>query len=147
MRKLMAEIRDDVRRVEDHLISEGISVFPATASGDRARLLLLKIKPRLHRGAAVELTNSALKFGWHREQLRRARTVLVGMGLIKPALDGRFVCASPSPLARIDDLIREDFFNLRMLLEVAEAVSLITGKSKTQQRRSVSLASQPEHEG
>jgi hypothetical protein len=89
------------------------------------------IKPRLRRGAAVELTSSALKLGWHREHLRRARTILVRMGLIKSTPDGRFVCICTGLLAEMDEEIREQIYCMRLLRDAAAVYAEFITMSKT----------------
>lgn len=82
------------------------------------------------RGDAVEITNSALKLNWHREELRRARAVLISMDLLKPRADGRYVLGRLGPFGKIDELIRDEFFFLKLAEEAMIALSAIMGKSK-----------------
>lgn len=90
----------------------------------------------------VEITASALKLDWHREELRRARTILIEMGLIRPRADGRYVLGSLGPFAKIDELIRDQYLDLKLLEDVVLATGAIMAKSKTQERSSSSSASQ-----
>jgi hypothetical protein len=111
----MADSRSKIREIEANLTDQGIKLFPATKTGERAQLLWLRLKPQLLRGDAVETTVSALHLDLHREELKRARVVLVEMGLIKPRVDGRYVLGSLGPCGRIDELIRDEFLNLKLL--------------------------------
>ena len=42
-----------------------------------------------------------LKLDWHREELRRARTILMEMDLISPSVDGRYVLGRLGPFANV----------------------------------------------
>ena len=90
----------------------------------------------------MEITASALKLDWHREELRRAKTILVEMELIKPSADGRYVLGPLGPFSKIDELIRDEYFFLRLAHEAVVALSALTPKSKTQERPCPSSASQ-----
>ncbi len=124
-----------IRGVEADLHDQEIKLYPSTKTGERARSLWRKIKPRLLRRGAVEITTSVLRLKLHREELRRARTILVDMGLIKPTADGRFVLGPLGPHTRIDELIRDQFFDLKLLEGVVVGLSAIMQKSKTQGKR------------
>ena len=132
---VLAEAREMIRGVEADLHDQEIKLYPSTKTGERARSLWRKIKPRLLRGGAVEITTSVLRLKLHREELRRARTILVDMGLIKPTADGRFVLGPLGPHSRIDELIRDQFFDLKLLEGVVVGLSAIMQKSKTQGKR------------
>ena len=58
--------------------------------------------------------------------------ILVDMGLIKPTADGRFVLGPLGPHSRIDELIRDQFFDFKLLEGVVVELSAIMQKSKTQ---------------
>ncbi len=131
----IADSRDTVREIEADLHDQGIKLYPPTKNGERARSLWRKIKPRLLRGGAVEITTSVLRLKLHREELRRARTILIDMGLIKPRADGRYVLGPLGPHSRIDELIRDQFFDLKLLEGVVVGLSAIMQKSKTQGKR------------
>jgi hypothetical protein len=51
--------------------------------------------------------------------------VLVEMNLIKPRADGRYGLGSFGPCGRIDELIREQFFDLKLLEGVVVALRAI----------------------
>jgi hypothetical protein len=127
----VSQLRKAIGRAEADLLDQGVKLYPRTRTGERARSLWLQIKRRLLRGAAVEITASALGLAWHRQGLKRAREVLVEMGLIKPRADGCYVLGPLGPFSMIDKLIREQFFDLKLLEEVVVALSEITSKSKT----------------
>ena len=137
----MADPQAKIRKIEADLLDQDIKLFPATKTGERARLLWLRLKPQLLRGDAVETTVSALHLDLHREELKRARGVLVEMGLIKPRSDGRYILGSLGPCGRIDELIRDEFLNLKFLEGVVVALAAIT-KSKTRRKGSTRHASQ-----
>jgi len=126
----IAKSRAEIRDIGDDLLGQGVKLYPATETGRRARFIWQRIKSQLIRGGAVQVTVSALSLGLHREELRRAKMVLVEMGLIKPRGDGLYVLGSLGPCPRIDELIREDFFILKSVEEVVVALAAIT-KSKT----------------
>lgn len=134
----VAEVQAKTCEIEADLLDQGIEVYPATPTGDRARELWIKIRPELIRGGGVKVTISALGLGWHREQLKRARATLIDMGLIKPRTDGRYVLGPQRRHSRVDDLIREEFFALKLLVGVLIALEALAGKSKTQGKRSCS---------
>jgi hypothetical protein len=137
----IAEERKKIRRIETDLVDQGIKFFPATEPGGRARSLWNQIRPSLLRGGAVEITAFALGLKWHRQELKRARDILVEMALIRSREDGRFVLGRIGPFSAIDELIREEFFLLKILEGVAVAIAAIT-KSKTQKKRRRLVASQ-----
>ena len=113
-RPLMTVARDleKIREIEADLRDQDIKFYPPTTAGGRARTLWRLIKQRLLRGAAVEITTSALKLKWHREELRRARLILISMELIKPRADGRYVLGRLGPFGKIDELIRDQYLDL-----------------------------------
>lgn len=53
---------ETIRQIETSLLDQGIKLFPPTGSGERARSLWLQIKPRLLRGAPVDISISALNW-------------------------------------------------------------------------------------
>jgi hypothetical protein len=120
-----------MKKIEDDLRDQGVSLFPPSMDGARATYLWHRVKVPLVRGNAIEITKSALRLDWHREQLRRAKATLLRMGLIKPTRDGRFVCGTRGPLAETDDDIREQFFCMRLLQEAAKALGELFAMSKT----------------
>ena len=138
----LTEVQARHRKIEADLLDQKIRFYPPTTAGERARTLWRHIKGRLLRGAAVEITASSLKLDWHREELRRARTILISMELIKPRADGRYVLGPLGPFSMIDELIRDQYFDLKLLEDVVVALSAITGKSKTHERPRPSSASQ-----
>jgi len=138
----LSDMQKRFRKIETDLIEQGIKLYPPTTSGERARTLWRRIKEQLLRGAAVEVTASSLKLKWHREELRRARMVLIDMELIKSRADGRYVLGQLGPFSRIDELIRDQYFDLKLLEDVVIDIVAITRKSKTQERGSPSSASQ-----
>lgn len=138
----ISEMRDRFRKIEADLRDQNIKFYPHGRSGERARSLWRQIKQQLLRGAAVEITTSALKLDWHREELRRARAVLVEMELIKPREDGRYVLGQLGPFSKIDDLIRDEFLFLKLAEAAVVALSVIMPKSKTHKRPRPSPASQ-----
>ena len=142
MNAQIARSLQKIREIEADLHDQGIKLYPPTTAGERARTLWRLIKQRLLRGAAVEITASALKLYWHREELRRARAILIDMELIKPRADGRYVLGRLGPFSRIDELIRDQYLDLKLLEEVVVALDAITGKSKTHERPRPSSASQ-----
>ena len=64
------------------------------------------------------------------------------MELIKPRADGRYVLGQLGPFSRIDDLIRDQYLDLKLLEDVVLALSAIGGKSKTHERPRPSSTSQ-----
>ena len=130
------------REIEADLRDQGIKFYPTTTAGERARTLWRRIKQRLLRGTAAEITISALKLDWHREELRRAKMILIDMELIKPRADGRYMLGQLGPFGRIDDLIRDQYLDLKLLEDIVLALSAIGGKSKTHERPRSSRPSQ-----
>ena len=114
----LSAMQERHRKIEADLLDQKIKLYPASTAGERARSLWRHIKQRLLRGAAVEMTASALKLDWHREELRRARAILIGMELIKLRADGRYVLGRLGPFSRIDELIRDQYFDLKLLEDV-----------------------------
>ncbi len=141
----LSEMLERHRKIESDLLDQGIKLYPPTTAGERARTLWRHIKGQLLSGAAVEITASALRLDWHREELRRARMILIDMELIKPRADGRYVLGRLGPFSRIDELIRDQYLDLKLMEEVVVALSAITSiatKSKTHERPGPSSASQ-----
>ena len=136
-----SRIPRSLREIEADLHDQGIKTYPPTLAGERARMLWRLIRPLLLRGAAVEIRASALKLDWHREELRRAKAILIDMELIKPRADGRYVLGQLGPLSRIDELIRDEFFLLKLAEAAVVALSAIMPKSKTHERPRPSSAS------
>jgi hypothetical protein len=126
-----ADLREHVRQLEADLADQGVALYPNTAVGQRAHSLWCKIRPHLLRGGAVYVTCSTLNLGWHREELRRARNVLVQMGLIRPRVDGLYVLGRYD---RLDELARDQFLELQTLDSVMVGLSGLMAKSKTQKR-------------
>jgi hypothetical protein len=121
------------RKIEADLIDQGIKFYPPTTAGERARTLWRRIKRPLLRGASVEITVAALGLDWHREQLRRARMILKGMDLIELRADDRYVLGQLGPFAKIDELIRDQYLDLKLLEAVVMELSALMPKSKTHQ--------------
>jgi hypothetical protein len=138
----LSEIGKQTRKIKVDLLDQGIMLFPTTRTGERARSLWLQIKPRLLRGDAVEITTSALKLTCHREELKRARMILLDMGLIKPRDDGRYVLGRLGPFSKIDELLRDEFFFLKLAEAALIALRAIMPKSKTHETPRPSSASQ-----
>jgi hypothetical protein len=126
-----ADLREHVRQLEADLADQGVALFPNTAVGQRAYSLWYKIRPHLLRGGAVEITPSTLSLSWHRQQMKRARDLLVEMRLIRPRPDGRYVIGRYAPL---DELARERFLELKLLEGVLVALSGLMQESKTQKK-------------
>jgi hypothetical protein len=80
---------------------------------------------------AIEMTPSGLALDWHRQELKRARDILVEMGLIRQRADGRFVLGRHDP---IDELVRDQFLELQLIKGVAVALTGLMPKSKTRKR-------------
>jgi hypothetical protein len=138
----ISEIRDQIRKVEADLRDQGIKTYPAGTSGERARCLWLLIKQPLLRGVAVELNVSALSLDWHREELRRAKAILIDLELIRPSVDGRYLLGRLGPFSKIDELIRDEFFFLKLAEAVVVGLSCMMPKSKTHERPGAASASQ-----
>jgi hypothetical protein len=124
--RIISEMHERHRKIEADLVDQKIKFYPPTAAGERARTLWRRIKRPLVRGASVEITVVALGLDWHREELRRARMILIDMELIKPRADRRYVLGRLGPFSRIDELIREEFFWLKQLEVVVVAIAAIT---------------------
>ena len=127
-----ANSSETIRQIEASLLDQGIKLFPPTRSGESARYLWLQIKPYLLRGAPVDISISALNLDWHREELKRAKTILIEMELIKRRDDGRYVLGQLGPFSKIDELIRDQYFFLKLAEAVVLALGTILPKSKTQ---------------
>jgi hypothetical protein len=120
--------RDKIRHLEADLVDQGVTLFPNTRAGQHAQLLWRKIKQHLLRGGAVQITTSVLGLAWHREELKRAKQVLVEMGLIRRRTDGFYVLGRYDWL---DEEVRDRFLELKVLEEVMVALSSVMTKSKT----------------
>ena len=120
-----------VQQLEADLLGQGLSLFPATKAGIQAQRLWKKVKLDIGRGLAIEVTVSALGLDWHRQELKRARDILVEMGLIWQRADGRYVLGQYDQL---DELVRDKFLDLKLLEEVAVSLGRLMHKSKTQKR-------------
>jgi hypothetical protein len=129
--RTFSDMQRRFRHIEADLTDQGIKFYPPTTAGERARTLWRHVKQQLLRGAAVEITASALRLDWHREELRRAKSILIEMELIKPRVDGRYVIGRLGPFSKIDELIRDQYLDLKLLEDVVLALAAITGKSKT----------------
>lgn len=140
--KFCFETKEQLRKIEADLLDQNVKLYPATEAGERARTLWRRIKQQLLRGTAVDITASALKLNWHREELRRARAVLIDMELIKLRGDGRYVVGRLGPFSNIDELIRDEYLFLRLAHEAVVALSAPLPKSKTHKRPRQSSASQ-----
>jgi hypothetical protein len=138
--RFLTDTKKQLRKLEADLLDQGIKFYPGTKAGDRARTLWLLIKLRLLRGVPIRITISALGLDWHREELKRARSILVEMELIKRRDDGGYVLGPLGPYSRIDEVIREEFFVLKLLEDAVIAVCSIT-KSKTREEARPSQAS------
>lgn len=140
--RTLSDIQKWLRNIETDLAEQGIKLYPSTTAGERARTLWRRLKVPLLRGAAVEITISELKLDWHREELRRARAILIDMELIKLRGDSRYVVGRLGPFSKIDELILDEYFFLRLVQAAGVALSALMPKSKTHERRRSSPASQ-----
>jgi hypothetical protein len=102
----LTDLREKIRAVQTRLLDEGVRLFPSARAGHHAQLLWRKIKQHLLRGGAVQITASVLKMDWHREELRRARNVLIEMELIRRRSDGLYALGRYDWL---DEEVREQF--------------------------------------
>jgi hypothetical protein len=125
-------MRDKIHELEADLGDQGLKLFPNTRSGQHAYHLWRRIRHHLFRGGAVQITASVLKFHWHREEIRRARNVLIEMELIRRRTDGLYVLGRYDWL---DEEVREQFSDLKIVEEVLVALSSIVTKSKTHMPR------------
>lgn len=100
------ELCKQIRELEANLREQGITLFPLSRDGHRAHLLWQKINQHLFRGGAVQITAGVLNLAWHRQQLKRARQVLVEMELIKRRSDGLYVLGCYDSL---DEEVRQRF--------------------------------------
>jgi hypothetical protein len=116
----MNDLRDKIRELEADLQDQGLKLFPNTRAGHDAQVLWRRIKQHLFRGGAVQITASALRLSWHREELRRARNVLIGMELIKRRSDDLYVLGRYDQL---DALVRDRFLELRAVEAVMVALN------------------------
>jgi len=134
------ELRQAIRQAKADLLDQGLKLFPSTRTGHHAQLLWRKVKQHLFRGGAVQITTSSLKLGLHREELRRARNVLVDMELIKRRPDGLYVLGRYDWL---DEEVRDRFFDLMLVKSLLVSLSAFLPKSKIHTARARSRASQP----
>ena len=123
----VADTRDKIRHLEANLHEQGVKLFPNTRAGHHADLLWRKIKQHLFRRGAVQITTSALGLSWHREELRRARAVLIEMELIPQRADGLYLLGRYD---RIDELVRDSFLDLKAVEEVLVALSGVVSQVK-----------------
>jgi hypothetical protein len=126
-----ADLREQVKQLETDLADQGVALYPSTVVGQRAHALWCKIRPDLLRGGSVQITPSALGLTWHRQELKRAREVLVEMGLVRRRTDGLYLVGHCEPL---DDLARERFLEVKLVEGVLAALGGLMGKSKTRKR-------------
>jgi hypothetical protein len=133
-REALPELQESIRRIEADLVEQGVWLFPYSESGRRAYRLWHQIKQHLFRGGAVHITTSVLGLSWHREELKRARNVLIEMQLIKRRPDGLYVLGKYDWL---DEELRERFSELRVVEEVMITLSGLMNKVKTQMLPSV----------
>jgi hypothetical protein len=126
-----ADRRAEVRELEADLLNQGIKLFPTTKTGERARILWIRLRKHLLRGGSVEISPSALGLNWHRQEMKRVREVLVGMELIRPRSDGRYVLGRYD---RLDELSREAFMDVKLLEGVLVGLSSLMQESKTQKK-------------
>jgi hypothetical protein len=138
----LSDMRGEICKIKTDLRDQRIKLYPLTTAGERARTLWRRIKLALLRGAAVELTISALKLDWHREELRRAKSILIDMELIRPRVDGYYLLGRLGPYSKIDEVLRDEFFFLKLAEEVLLALNAIMPKSKTHERPGPPSASQ-----
>jgi len=132
---LKSECQELSRRIETDLVEQGVKLFPATKTGERARELWRQIKPDLLHGRAIEITRSALRLDLHREELKRARALLEEMSLIKPRSEGRYVLGDVGPCGAIDELIRDEFLNLKVLESLVILLASMGNNAKARQQR------------
>jgi hypothetical protein len=78
---------------------------------------------------------------WHREELKRARNVLIEMELIKRRQDGLYVLGRYD---RFDELVRDSVFDLMLVEAVLVGLSAFLPKSKTRVAKARLPASQPQ---
>jgi hypothetical protein len=126
-----AAVREKIKQLEADLADQGLKLFPNTRAGQRAHLLWCRIREPLIRGVGVQITASTLRLRWHRQELKRARDVLVEMRLIRTRADGLYVLGTYDP---VDELAREASLDLRLMEGVLGALGGLMGKSKTQKR-------------
>jgi hypothetical protein len=138
----LSDIRGRHRKIYADLLDQKIKLYHATTVGERARALWRLINQRLLHGEGVEITVSALKLDWHREELRRAKAVLADMQLIEERADGRYLLGPLGPFSKIDELIRDQHLDLKLLERAVVAIAAITAKSKTRRRRRPPASSQ-----
>jgi hypothetical protein len=123
----MTGLRDKIRELEADLRDQGLKLFPNTRAGYHAQVLWRKIKRHLFTGGALQITAGVLKLYWHREELRRARNVLVEMELIRRRTDGLYALGHYDWL---DEEVRDRFSELKVVEEVLAALSGIVNQVK-----------------
>lgn len=123
--------RETVKQVEADLLDQGIKLFPNTRGGEHAHVLWHRIREPLFRGAGVQIAASILGLRWHRQELKRARDILVEMELIRPRPDGLYELGRYD---RLDEEVRERFMELKAIEKVMVSFDGMTRKSKTRRR-------------
>lgn len=78
------------------------------------------MKQHLFRGGAVQITISVLGLEWHREELKRARNVLLEMDLIRLRSDGLYVLGRYDWL---DEEVHDRFLELKAIEQVMVALN------------------------
>jgi hypothetical protein len=124
-----AAVREKIKQVEADLADQGLALFPNTKAGEHARILWLRIRTHLLRGGSVDVKCSPLNLAWHRMEVKRARDILLQMGLVRPRPDGRYVLGRYD---RLDELSREAIMDVKLLEGVLVGLSGFLQKSKTQ---------------
>ena len=79
------------------------------------------------RGVAVQISLGVLKLDWHREELKRARNVLMEMELIKSRPDGLYLLGRYDWL---DEEVRDRFSELKVLEELMIALGSVANQVK-----------------
>jgi hypothetical protein len=128
----MTHLHAKIRQLEVDLTAQGLKVFPSTKVGRRAHHLWLKLRPHFLRGGSAQITPMAVGLTWHRQELARARDVLVEMALIRRRQDGLYVVGRYDPL---DELARERFLEVKLAEGVLVAFGSLVPKSKTRKGR------------
>ena len=123
----LSDLCERIGQIEADLHDQGVKLFPNTRAGHDAQVLWRKIKQHLFRGGAVQITASVLRLSWHREELRRARNVLIAMELIKRRSDDLYVLGRYDQL---DELVRDRFLELRAVEAVMVALNGIVNPVK-----------------
>jgi hypothetical protein len=123
----LSDLRERIGQIEADLHDQGVKLFPDTRAGQHAQHVWLRTRKHLVRGGAVQMTASVLKVGWHREELRRARNVLVEMDLIRRRIDGLYALGRYDWL---DEEVRDRFSELKVVEEVLVALSSLVSQVK-----------------